>query len=145
MSSVAASVTEPSGNILNNLSAFLLTNCCIAVASPFERLALGSVSFLTGIPISRAITSGAKSPSFLKVILFGSMPLIFSLTCSVISVTASAGNNELGLVSLVGFSSTTSVTSSATTPFASVTSVVNSSPKTLCEASIALAGKNLFI
>jgi len=76
---------------------------------------------------------------------FRSTPLIFSLTCCVISVTACAGNKELGLVSLVGFSTTVSVTSSAITPFASVTSAVNSSPKTLCEASIALAGKNLFI
>ena len=132
MSSDAASVTEPSGNILNNLSAFLVTNCCIAVASAFDKFALGSVSFLTGIPISRAIISGAKSPNFLKVIFFGSMPLIFSFTCSVISVTASAGNKELGFVNLVlGAVSTVSVISSVITPLASVTSSVNSSPKTL--------------
>jgi cation transporter-like permease len=64
--SVAASITAPCGNIFNSLSAFLLTNCCIAVASPFDKLAAGTVSFLTGIPISSAIILGAKSPSFLN-------------------------------------------------------------------------------
>ena len=49
---------------------------------------------------------------------------------------------------LVGFSATCSVTSSvvvSVTPLASVTSNLNSVSKILLEASIALAGKNLFI
>ena len=40
---------------------------------------------------------------------------------------------------------TSVVTSSAAISTFSVTSCVNSSPNTLCDASIALAGKNLFI
>jgi hypothetical protein len=52
---------------------------------------------------------------------------------------------SVGFLGPLGCSVTSTVASSATTPLASVTSSVNSSPKTLLDASIALAGKNLFI
>ena len=118
----------------------------MALASPLDKLAFGSTSFLTGIPIASAIISGAKSPSFLNESLSAGISFTFATTCFLISVTDSAGISEVGFIFLVTRSSVTSVTaSSAATPLASDTSSVNSSPRTLFDASIALAGKNLFI
>ena len=67
-----------------------------------------------------------------------------SIALLTFSVTPNLSANTIFFFFGLGFTST-SATSSAATVFASVTSTVNSSPKTLLEASIALAGKNLFI
>ena len=85
------------------------------------------------------------SSLYVTVVTSTSLSAMFFLTSSVASRLISIIlNGSIRLFS--GFTGvSTTATSSATTSLASATSVVNSSPSTLFDASIVLAGKNLFI
>jgi hypothetical protein len=74
--SLAASTTAPSGNNLNNLSAFLFIFLAALLKSPLFKLAFGSVTFLAGTSNISAVVSGDKSFNFLNVKFLGSTFLI---------------------------------------------------------------------
>jgi len=94
-------------------------------------------------------------PKSLPTVLVAALGTLLKFVNFVASILASATSVVTSSV-IFNFSATTCplvflpvstvsvVTSSAATPLASVTSSVNCSPSTLRDASIALAGKNLF-
>ena len=120
----------------------MLINICAACSSPFVKFAKFSI-FLVDIPKSSPVISGISFFKVLNVSLsifkFGTILLIASATFFVIP-NLSAKTISLGLRFV-----TSGATSSAAISTLSVTSCINSSPNTLFDASIALAGRNLFI
>ena len=77
--SLAASVTAPSGNILDILSTFFNIFLAALFKSVLFKLALASVTFLTGTSNISAVVSGDKSPNFLNDRFLAGM--VFILPC----------------------------------------------------------------
>ena len=84
--SLAASVTAPSGNILDILSTFFNIFLAALFKSVLFKLALASVTFLTGTSNISAVVSGDKSPNFLNDRFLAGMvfilPCILFIACS---------------------------------------------------------------
>ena len=146
--SVAASVIAPSGNKAIKSNALALINFKAFSFSCLVKLAVASVIFFAGTLNILAVIVEAKSFKFLKF-AFSKFTSCKALITSLVycSFIVSSLAKSIGFICLAfGFVSISgAATSSAAMPLASSMSVVNSSPKILREASIALAGKNLFI
>ena len=135
------SASKPWGKASITSLAFLLNQRWALATSAAVKLAL--LLILAGdIPNSSPTVFIAALGTLLKLVNASTSTSAFTTSDSTLSVTLSWSANTFNFVRLSGCCSTAS---SAATPLASVTSSVNSSPKTLREASIALAGKNLFI
>ena len=134
----------PSGNMLISKSAFLPINIWADCNSFLVKLAKFSI-FLGAIPNNLPVTLGILFFKFLKFKLsiskLGTIFLIALLTLSLIpNLSAKTIFFFLGLTLTSGATSSSIAISTL-----SDISSVNSSPYTLWEASIALAGKYLFI
>ena len=136
-------IVVPSGSIAKSKSAFLLIYICAFCNSGLVMFAK-VFNFLGLIPNSLPVVSGTKFFNFLNVKFltssFGNCFFIVSLTL-LLTFNLSAKTIFLGC----GFALVSVVTSSAAISTFSVTSSVNSSPKTRLEASIALLGSMLLI
>ena len=136
-------VVAPSGNIDNNKSAFLLINICADCNSFLVILAL-LISFLGSIPNSSPVISGVWSFRFLKFKLSRSkLDSLAFIALSTLLLTPNLSDRTTFFLS--GFTSVSVDTSSLTVLTIVSTSSMNSSPKILLDASMALAGKYLLM
>ena len=140
LDSLSSLTKSDAGKAFSISNMFLLRNCSsIAFSVPIRSdTALRSLLFLASLFIAVLTFLPGKSP--LSISPETSLASLYiSSLCFIPRTLLSLDVVDLS----VGAMSTE--TSSAATPLASVTSSVNSSPSILFDASIALAGKNLFI